>query len=162
MRILLVFMFFALLACESETDSTTTELEGTWAGICIGGFSNTSSKIITVFSGNKVTYFVNNYDGDSCSNLIETIPASESSLFVSPDELPTSFVIGNEITSANGVLVKEIDFTNANGQVGKNISLLQDNGNTLYFGIPCDFSPSPCTTDRTVQINYDQPNVKIN
>lgn len=170
MKIFLLLVLLFVSAC-SETDQLplTSELEGSWESICLSSFSSLgfsgqsgSNTIVTTYAGNSISTVVNNYSDADCSQLESTVDASQSSLFVSPGSVPESFVIGDVIQSSNGVEVKGIDFIDANGNVDLNIFLLQDNGNTLYFGLPaCPVNDLSCGL-RSTEINYASPYTRIN
>ena len=156
----LVLFAFILQSCSSESGTAKTELEGTWAqcvpstqtfdffGNVINQTSGPSQKVTTTYQGNTVNILTETHSDANCSNLIST---------TGPDN--DSFTIGNEFTSVNGVIVTEIDFlTNEH----KTIYMLQDGGNTLYFGKQCDFTNAQCSNNRPLEINYDLPGFKVN
>ena len=164
--ILLICIY--LTGCDqgSQNDGNTTELEGTWASVCFSGFSgfsgapSTSQKIITTYHLNSVTTKVATYSDSTCSQLESTVDATQSTLFVDPENIPTSFKIGSEVLSANGINVKEIDFYTKTNDIHKNIYLLQDNFTTLYFGVSCLFSPNTCIGNRPTEIDFSNENTK--
>lgn len=154
-------------ACD-QNDTDTTELEGAWSSICIEGFPDlgfdlfdtTSHKVITTYQGRSINTQVEAYTDTGCSTLESTVNASESDLFINPDNVPVKFTIGKQTTSANGVAVREIDFFTETNEALPNIYLLQDNGNTLYFGIPCIVTTTTCNNNRATEIMYDLPYTK--
>jgi len=175
-KLLILIFFFTLQACNHD-DGASTELEGSWASICITSISPSlgfdlfdstftgppSSRIIHTFHGNSTSTAVEIYTDTDCINLDSTVSTIESNLFVNVDDIPITFKTGEQITSANGVQVKEIDFITANGTIIKNIYLLQDDNNTLYFGIGvCSAPLGTCPNERPTEIFYDFPYTKIN
>ncbi|MDH5647034.1 MAG: hypothetical protein OEZ01_13555 [Candidatus Heimdallarchaeota archaeon] len=179
---LIKFLFLAsvLLAqgCSND-ESSTTELEGAWSSICFGSgasefnfglfdttFTTASRKIITTYRGSNIRTQVETYSDTNCSNVESIVDASESTLFVESGSIPITFTIGEYITSANGVTVREIDFQMDSNEIVPNIYLLQDSGNTLYFGLVCRADDTGlelvCTTDRPTEINYEYYYTKQN
>lgn len=171
MKLIKFFCFALALLTQgcSQDESSTTELEGTWSSKCYGGGElnfglfdsnfTASRKIITTYHGTNISTQVVTYTDTICSNIESTVDASESTLFVEPGSTPVTFSTGEYVQSTNGVTVREIDFKMDNNQIAPNIYLLQDNGNTLYFGLVCIANDSGlgvvCTTDRPTEINYD-------
>jgi hypothetical protein len=156
----LILLTCILQSCSSEDSATTTELEGTWTQ-CIPSvqtFDNFGT-VVTMTSGpsKKVTA---TYQGNTVSTLTEThsdADCTNQTLTTGPEQ--DSIKIGDEFTSINGVLVTEIDFL-INDY--KTIYLLQDGGNTLYFGKQCTLANVQCLNDRPLEINYDFPSYKVN
>ena len=159
-KFLLVLFAITLQSCSSEDGAAKTELEGIWSQ-CIpsvesfddGGslvIINTgpSKKVTTTYQGNTVSTLIATHSDTDCINLTSTAEPSKD-----------SFKIGNKFTSVNGVSVTEIDFSTNDY---KTIYLLQDGGNTLYFGKQCDFINAQCSNNRPLEINYDFPSFKVN
>ena len=159
-KFLLVLFAFTLQSCSSEDGVAKTELEGVWTQ-CIhsiqsfddGGsvvIINTgpSTKITTTYQGNTTNALIATHSDADCINQTSTTEPSKD-----------SFTIGNKFTSVNGVSVTEIDFLTNNY---KTIYLLQDGGNTLYFGKQCNMINTQCSNDRPLEINYDFPSFKVN
>ena len=158
-KFLLILIAVILQSCSSEDGATKTELEGTWVQ-CIPSLQtiDVGGTTVSIISGpsNKVT---TTYQGNSASTLIETHSDADCVTLISttgPTEEP--FKIGNQFTSINGVLVTEIDFSTNN----KTIYLLQDAGNTLYFGKQCDALNAQCVNNRPQEIDYAHPATKVN
>ena len=159
-KYLLILLACILQSCSSEDSATTTELEGTWTQ-CIPSiqtFDNFGT-VVTMTSGpsKKVTA---TYQGNTVSTLTEThsdADCTNQTLTTGPEQ--ESIKIGDEFTSINGALVTEIYFL-INDY--KTIYLLQDGGNTLYFGKQCTLANAQCLNDRPLEINYDFPSYKVN
>jgi len=160
-RILYFLMTLSILGCESS-NSDITDLEGSWVSQCsdFGNIPNTSKKIIYTFHGNSLDLFVDVYDDSTCANFSNSTPFHEYYFAVNQNYVPIIFSIGASVTTLNGVVVKEIDLITS-GEVSQNIYLLQDNSNTLFFGLQCDDVGSSCTTSRPNEINYNEHLVKI-
>lgn len=159
-KVLPVLFACVLQSCSSEDSVSKTELEGSWAR-CIPSIqsfdffgsvttmaSGPSQKITTTYTGNTVSTLTETHSDADCTN-----PALRAM-----QELD-SIKIGDIFTSINGVIVTEIDFLTNDY---KTIYLLQDNGNTLYFGKQCTLPNAQCLDDRPLEIDYDLPGVKVN
>ena len=155
-----ILIAFALQSCTSEDSATKTELEGTWAqcipstqtfdffGNVITVTSGPSQKVTTTYKGSTVSTLTEAHSNTDCTNpTLTTGPEQES------------IKIGDKFTSINGVLVTEIDFLTNDY---KTIYLLQDDGNTLYYGKQCTLTNAQCSNDRPLEINYDLPSYKVN
>ena len=159
-KILPIFFTFALHSCSSEDSATKTELEGVWAqcvpstqtfdffGNVTTVTSGPSQKVTTTYQGNIVNILTETHADADCTTPISTTGTEQELV-----------KIGDKFTSNNGVLVTEIDFLKNNY---KTIYLLQDDGNTLYFGKQCDFINAQCSNNRPLEINYDFPSFKVN
>ena len=156
----LILLTSILQSCSSEDSATKTELEGTWAqcvpsiqtfdnfGTVVTMISGPSQKVTATYQGNTVSTLIETHSDADCTNLtLTTGPELES------------IKIGDKFTSINGVLVTEIDFLTNDY---KTIYLLQDGGNTLYFGKQCTLTNTQCSSDRPLEINYDLPSFKVN
>lgn len=110
--------------------------------------SGPSQKVTATYQGNTVSTLIETHSDADCTNLtLTTVPDLES------------IKIGDIFTSINGVLVTEVDFLTTDY---KTIYLLQDSGNTLYFGKQCTLPNTQCLNDRPLEINYELPSVKVN
>ena len=159
-------MTFAVQGCSQDTSSNPiniTELEGNWESACLVGFSSAPiSKLIRTYNGDNLSFTYNTYTDTNCTNLESSIDANLNPNLSGPDGLPTKFLIGNQIISANGVTVKEIDYITKNNIVEKSIYLLQNNATTMYLALPCTISPATCIDDRPTEISYLNKYTKIN
>ena len=159
--------------CSKDSGNNTlqkTELEGLWTGTCIkriDGFTSqadnapASSNLLREYKGNNIKFTYNTYTDTTCSILETSNDVSLNLNLSGPDGLPVTFIIGDEITSANGVAVKEIDYITENNIAEKSIFLLQNN-NTMFLALPCKFSPATCLNDRQTEISYLNEYTKIN
>ena len=159
-RYLLVLLTLILQSCSSEDGAAITELEGTWVqcvpstqnfdffGNVITATSGPSQKVTSTYQGNSVSIVTESHSDADCTNLISTANAKQEII-----------KIGDKFTSINGVLVTEIDYL-INDY--KTIYLLQDDGNTLYFGKQCDFLNAQCEDNRPLEISYSFPGFKVN
>lgn len=156
----LILLTCILQSCSSEDSATKTELEGTWTqcipsiqafdnfGTIVAITSGPSKKVTATYKGNTVSTLTETHSDADCTNL---------TLTTGPEQEPIK--VGDKFTSINGVLVTEIDYL-INDY--KTIYLLQDGGNTLYFGKQCDFINAQCSNNRPLEINYDFPSFKVN
>ena len=159
-KFLLVLFAIILQSCSSEDGAAKTELEGIWVqcvpstqtfdffGNVTTVTSGPSQKVTTTYQGNTVNILTETHSDADCTSPISTTDPEQESI-----------KIGEKFTSINGVLVTEIDYLKNNY---KTIYLLQDDGNTLYFGKQCGFINAQCANNRPLEINYDFPSFKVN
>jgi hypothetical protein len=119
-----------LLSSCNQSGDTITELEGVWRSICVNGYYEFNGET-HLFSGyqiltfNKTTFLRTGYSFTEWN-------CDDSQRPVITDEVSSIFV-GDQVTTINGLYVKEIDFIYEDRDF-LDIYYLLDNKSTLFFG----------------------------
>ena len=114
------------------------------------------------FIGNSISTQNIRYSDTNCSDITDSLVANPSPWLITPGNNPISFKIGDQVLSANGATVNEIDFINSSNQAQPSIYLLQNSNSTLYLGLPCGLGSAACLNNRPVEIDYNFAYTKIN
>jgi len=169
-----VFILLMLLAMQGCTDgnSESNELGGSWLSKCSTEFSPVNStpfqtipfKSKLTYTNNAVFVHINTYSDNDCLTLVKSEPAEGSGL-ISLSSLPVTYDLGNQITTSNGIVVKELNNYNHLEELVPDIFLIDNNGTTLYFGQKCIPVPNNpnfiCPTDRPAELDYIRYFTKI-
>ena len=174
--IIIILVSITASCSSSDTTNQVDALNGKWATACDAESpvnfiaSSTSNKRVMIFKDGTIINQLYLYSDTACTDITSKI---NDDLF---GGLFVAYTIGNNITSSNGVAVKEIDFISVNTDILPDIYLLLNSSSKLHLGIKesslmvtCpnkDDSPvqnTPlCWTVRPIEIDYNQFFTRIN
>ena len=170
-KIFIISILLIMQGCTNEDDAGK-EISGSWLSVCSTEFlSVNSTPIQTIPFKTKLTYinnsvfvYINTYSDNDCLSLISSDSAEDTGL-LALSTLPVTYEIGNQITTSNGVVVKELNNYNHLEELVPDIFLIENNGTTLYLGqkcIPQLNGPNfTCPTDRPTELDYIRYFTKI-
>ena len=91
--LMILILSLILFSCgeeETEEETTTTELEGTWKTACYTNSDNSTNIDTFIFAGNTWTIKDQRYSDTACATVYQL------------EEIPLTFSIGDAVTFANG------------------------------------------------------------
>ena len=165
-KLFIIFLITSLLqSCNSKSERTT-ELEGTWVGLCrnlsISNTTNSFNKSIT-FKSNTAVNGTSFFTDDSCNSMLsssqlEELLLSAPEIIVSP--IIYTYKIGDSITTSNGVVVNELNYFDPNNVLTPDIYLIQNAGTTLLLGERERCKTETCSFVKPTELDYVHYNTK--